>query len=1064
MTSPSANRKPIDLSIASAGTGKTTQLVSKIQEAIDAGTDTKSILATTFTSKAAAELVERARSRLVAEGKADQANGLLSARVGTVNATFGGIVSEFALNAGRSPVADVISEERQERMFSIAAEAAIARYAGRMIPLAQRLEMDGWEEDVRKLADLVRQNDIDPTCLHEHAERSWDRFRSVLPEPMEQSAEAVDASLRDALRRARSDLQAGVDTTKKTAVVKETIDEACAVHDSGRNLSWRQWAQLSKLSPAVSSRPVVQPVVDIAMRHAAHPGLHRDIRVYIEGTYSAAAAALGSYAEYKTTNGLVDFIDQEQVALRLLDDSDVSNHLRETLSRVFVDEFQDTSPIQLALFLKVSQIAERSFWVGDPKQAIYGFRGTDPELIGKAAAEVVPRSGGERGTLSTSYRSRPGLVEATNRIFAPAFEALGFDAETVCIENCARLDSDGQGKPVEVWSLEGRNWDVAIAALAESIRTVLDEPNAHAVDDRDLGRSRPIRGSDIAVLCRSNNRCREVAAALGTIGIHSSIARPGLLATSEAILAVAALRYLVDPGDSLAIVEIAHLLDDSPGQPAWFERSLSDAGTRSLADEFPILGALDEAREQLAELTPREALEVAMTAAGVLDRVCSWGNALDRIGNLDALRGLAVEYEDQARIVRSAATAAGLVSWLGGPAGTGSELPPSTDPGAVNVSTYHRAKGLEWPMVVLLDLQTARDPSAFGFSVEAGGEFDVWTPLKDRWVRYWPWPYGSQRKNVHLDTSVLETAEHLQAAQREHAESVRLLYVGMTRARDYLVLAARDSAKGGLQLSWLDLLTGADGCAVVDSSRLDSDAFLVVSGEELPVRHVQAVASDQVFPHQASALTSRMPELATKPKYPAYRVAPSEAGAPAPGEAQLVSRVRLGARIPLVGSPDMGLLGEAVHAFLAFDRPGQDADERRERAIQTLARWGVAGMGPEYLVDVSDRLFTHLDSAFPGMKRRSEVPVFGRRNGQRVSGRIDLLLTGDGRAVVIDHKTYPGAFDSWERKALGYASQLALYASVTGAATGCANVETWVHMPIVGHMLQVRAPDPMETR
>lgn len=1062
MTSLAENRRPIDLSIASAGTGKTTMLVGKIQEAVRSGTDTKSILATTFTNKAAAELMERARSSLIGEGMAAQASGLLSARVGTVNSTFGGIVSDFALNAGRSPVADVVTEERQQRMFAVAAESALARHAGRMIPVARRLEMVGWEDHVRKLADLVRQNDMDRACLEEHAARCWERFRSVFPEPMEQSAEAVDASLEDALRKAREDLRAGTDTTIKTAGVREAIDEACAVHDSGRKLTWRQWAQLSKLSPAVSSQSVVQPVVAIAKGHAAHPGLHSDIRAYIDGIYGAAAAALGAYADHKAANGLIDFIDQEHVALLLLDDPDVSERLKETLSRVFVDEFQDTSPIQLALFLKVSQIAERSFWVGDPKQAIYGFRGTDPELIGKAAAEVVPRSGGVHGSLSTSYRARPGLVEFTNRVFAPAFGALGFEATTVRIENCARSDADGQGEPVEVWSLSGRNWDIAIAALGEKIRTVLKEPVTHAVDDRSLGGPRPIRGSDIAVLCRSNDRCTVVAAALGAIGIHASIARPGLLATPEAVLAVAALRYLVDPGDSLAIAEIAHLFDDSAGQPAWFERSLSGAGIRSLVGELPVLGELDRAREQLAQLTPREALEVAMTAAGVLDRVCSWGNALDRVANLDALRGLAVEYEDEARIARGAATAAGLVSWLGGAAGSDSDLPPSTDPGAVNVLTYHRAKGLEWPMVVLLDLQSARKPSAFGFSVEASGEFDVWAPLKDRWVRFWPWPYGSQRKNVHIDTSVLETEEHRAAARREHAEAVRLLYVGMTRARDYLVLAARDSAKGGLQLSWLDLLTDADGHAVVDSSRLDSSAALVVSGEELPVRYDEVVAGEQALPNKALESFSRLSEVLAKPVYASYRIAPSEAGPPAPGEAHVVSRVRLGARIPLAGSPEMGLLGEAVHAFLAFDRPGQNKDERRARAVRTLARWGVAGIEPEHLIDMSERLFAHLDNAFPGMNARGEVPVFGRRNGQRLSGRVDLLLTGDDMAVVIDHKTYPGPYDTWEGKALEYAPQLALYASVIREATGCTEVETWVHMPIVGHMLQVRGADPVE--
>ena len=135
---------------------------------------------------------------------------------------------------------------------------------------------------------------------------------------------------------------------------------------------------------------------------------------------------------------------------------------------------------------------------------------------------------------------------------------------------------------------------------------------------------------------------------------------------------------------------------------------------------------------------------------------------------------------------RSAATAAGLVVWLASLAGSNDELPASTDPDAVNVLTYHRSKGLEWPMVILLDLENARDGSAFGFTVEADEEFDVWRPLDGRWVRFWPWPYGAQRKDVHIDATVFGTEEHLSATQREHAEAVRLLYVGATRARDYL--------------------------------------------------------------------------------------------------------------------------------------------------------------------------------------------------------------------------------------------------------------------------------------
>ena len=277
-----------------------------------------------------------------------------------------------------------------------------------------------------------------------------------------------------------------------------------------------------------------------------------------------------------------------------------------------------------------------------------------------------------------------------------------------------------------MWGIAGDTVADAMTALAEKIRSVLDDAAGHPVEDKERSTLRAIRGSDIAVLCRTNAHCKDVADALAACGVRVSIARPGLLETPEAVLAMAALRYLVDPGDTLAIAEIAHLHDDRKDQPSWFERSPSDDGIRSLVSEMPVLAALDDRRAEIADLTPREALEVAITASGILDCVSAWDNALDRMGNLDALRGFAVQYEDEARTVRSAATAAGLVAWLGDSAGLDNELPPTTDPDAVNVSSYHRAKGLEWPMVVLVDLdRVRRSPSAFGFDVGSAGDFDV---------------------------------------------------------------------------------------------------------------------------------------------------------------------------------------------------------------------------------------------------------------------------------------------------------------------------------------------------
>ena len=1050
------DHQPVDIVIASAGTGKTTALVQEIQKAIDEGIPASSILGTTFTNKAADELIERTRAHLIRAGKSEQAAGLYGARVGTVNATFGKFVSEFALDAGRSPVADVISEGRQKRMFSISAEAAITQHAPRIIPIAQRLDIEDWEEHVRQLADLVRQNDVAPASLSEHAEQSWQGLKAIFPERLSEDAEAIDQALRDGLNQALSDLASGSDETKATATVTNRIREAIAILDSGRDLPWIWWTRLAKLKPGKSSTDLVAPVVTIAGGHAAHPRLHEDLEHYIRGVYETAADALEKYSDYKASSGLVDFVDQEHEALRLLGNDDVCARLSETLSRVYVDEFQDTSPIQLALFLRISQIANRSFWVGDPKQAIYGFRGSDPELIVRAAEEIVPASGGVRTTLGTSYRARPSLVDFANRSFGPAFEAIGFAPDTTRINEFARTDREGQRLSIEVWGLSGSSWDKAIAALAEKVWSVLEASETFVVEDMTTGTSRCLRGSDVAILCRSNDRCEALSAALAARGVHVSIARPGLLETPEAVLAIAALRYLVDPRDSLAIAEIAHLLEDGEGQPSWLERGLSDDGIWSLRNSLPGLQVLDEQREDLAHLTPREALEVAMSGSEILDRVLSWESPLDRIANLDALRGLAAQYEDEARTMRSAATAAGLVVWLASLAGSNDGVPASTDPDAVNVLTYHRSKGLEWPMVILMDIENARDGSAFGFTVEAGKEFDVWRPLDGRWVRFWPWPYGAQRKDVQIDATVLGTKEQLSAAQREHAEAVRLLYVGTTRARDYLVFASRHADKHGLQTGWPARLVGTDGQPLLDFSRAESDNLLVADNHEIQVAFSLLTAAD--VPAETHATTERycrVPAPAELPVHLPYRVVPS-ATAPGSAPASIVAaRVQLGGRIPISGSPDLNHLGEAIHAFLASDRFSHAPEARWKRASETLERWGIEAIEPEEMLTMSNRLFAHLRSKYPDMTIRTEVPVFAKRGGQRLNGLIDLLLTGDNRAIIIDHKSYPGAYETWEEKAISYGGQLAAYASIVREATDSAEVETWVHMPVVGQLLQL---------
>ena len=115
---------PVDIVTASAGTGKTYTLTERIEKDILKGRDPARVVATTFTVKAAEELRERARGRLLSKGDAPNAIRLLGARIGTVNGVCGGLVKEFAFGLGLSPIVEVIDDDRSDAAFLKAASVA----------------------------------------------------------------------------------------------------------------------------------------------------------------------------------------------------------------------------------------------------------------------------------------------------------------------------------------------------------------------------------------------------------------------------------------------------------------------------------------------------------------------------------------------------------------------------------------------------------------------------------------------------------------------------------------------------------------------------------------------------------------------------------------------------------------------------------------------------------------------------------------------------------------------------------------------------------------------------
>jgi ATP-dependent helicase/nuclease subunit A len=141
--------------------------------------------------------------------------------------------------------------------------------------------------------------------------------------------------------------------------VLEALRQALARSSNGRPLFWDDWARLSKLNSAKASKSIVEPVVAQASRHPTHPRLHDDLERFITLAFACAAEALERFSEFKRDRGLIDFADQEALALELLRRPEVRERLGERFDLLMVDEFQDTSPIQLAVFLEIISVGRR---------------------------------------------------------------------------------------------------------------------------------------------------------------------------------------------------------------------------------------------------------------------------------------------------------------------------------------------------------------------------------------------------------------------------------------------------------------------------------------------------------------------------------------------------------------------------------------------------------------------------------------------------------------------------------------------------------------------------------
>jgi len=1032
---------------AGAGSGKTTDLCRTVAEAVAQGLDPARILATTFTKKAAAELKGRIQAKLLEEdpdagARHRIADRLDLAAIGTVHSVAHRLLSRYAIQLGLSPRLEVIAEAAGERALRDMLGAIPVPTWQPLADCASRLAIDDLHPRILRLLGAKRGNRLSDADFAAHMAASADRVCELLAPAGPAATEMPTSQFYDLVDQALTNISVLTDATQPTKEAKQKLRQL----RSGRLPLWASYVEARRIS--AGKRSGADAMLNALRNHAAqvseNPRLHCDIRDFSSLIAAETIRLESEYRRYKAERGLVDFTDLEILFLGLLEDDRLSPHLAADFDLVLVDEFQDTNPLQLAIFQRLRSLTPRSRWVGDPKQAIYGFRDTDPELVNNIWRNAP---GASRTELPNNHRSQRGLVQLVGTLFEPVF---GPDARQ-------EPKKKRKDRGVERWLFETKNQTDDALALACGVAKL------HAEG---------VRFGDMVVLERTNRLLLPLANAFSSLGIPYLLESPGLLSTCECTLVMAGLHLVLDRGDSLAAATAAHFLGDAAQQtPSWIiERlqSLRDAAANAgdAAQVAPVPWAADPRFSPIEGIdrtlsSPTQVVHQVMEAWELPSLVQKWGDAGRRCSNLDSLLRHAQEYEETAFGAGQAATLSGLIVCLEQLAAENHDVRhPPQGHDAVTLMTYHSAKGLEWPVVILSGLNSDRSPNMWSPVVIGGGQGD--DPLHGRTLRSWTWPFGLTegefarlRTGSGLEDGALASPEGQERAAREATENLRLLYVGCTRAKEKLVFAHRDG-----KCQWLTQLPEID--KILDCGRGEGEHALVGIDTTFMVRRLNATMADA-----SRVATPALERWVSLPKYPAPADRTARFHSPSAGIADGANGVLRTLELPGPSYFPSGAtedqyaaIGDAVHAYLAsLPSTRSLSDKERERiAERCLAAFSVTGLlSPTVLVSAGERFCDWVQETFPGARWHTEVAMTApRAAGGQWLGTGDLVLDlPEGDYVIVDHKSAPIRREHCPAKAATFAGQIKAYGeTVTNA--GAKVRSAFIHFPLAGVVAEMK--------
>ena len=718
---------------AAAGSGKTRVLVERFLRLVSQGYRPDQILTITYTRKAAAEMKRRIVDELKKAGNAEAAQIAETGPIQTVHGFCERTLRENAIAAKLDPDFEIIEQGDQSALVSRSITESLA------LPFAEDEEDSFATELVEALAGrrggakAGQEQDSPHQVLIDSVSRVISKFRgtSMTVSDLERMAESPEALLATWREQVLDSLPESV---REALVPEGTLDEQLAGAYKAAKVAKPRWVRPQEEPDTVAARHTV------ALLHLA-------------------AAAWRKIEADMTRRAKLDFILLERLAVDLVvQNPSVRARLAKQYPIVFVDEAQDLNPMQYQL-LDALTCGHRML-VGDAQQSIYGFRLADVDLFRNhpVRAEIVPLP------LSKNFRSEPGILAFVDAMFKQVwgerYRPMGEDGNVIYLDSAPKPAFDG----VELWPLEQRD----TSAVARMVADLVAEQK---------------QARDVCILVRRSSYGADLLRRLERIGVKAQLVggTERYFTRMEVRDVANALRALVNPHDDFSLLatlrspfagvslDAITMLAAGEDKKQSVYSQLSDGGgvTAIPEDDLRIIAEFrawfDPMSRYADRLAAWEAIGELYATSPFLEALARRSNHAQLLANVRKLLALATaqpemgpaEFAERVRETQR----------LGHREGEA----PVDDEGvdAVTIMTIHKAKGLEFPVVVVPEThdQIARPPWGWVMA-------DARMPMVA--TRF---PGGG---NIYAE--FLSFAEGARGSEEEW----RVLYVALTRAKSRL--------------------------------------------------------------------------------------------------------------------------------------------------------------------------------------------------------------------------------------------------------------------------------------